>query len=178
VILIPEIPYRIESVVSAIQRRTTSGSNFSIIAVAEGARDEHADRHYRSLEKRRRNAPKGIERDALDQELAALDADHTGHSLRLAQKLESLTGLETRVSILGYVQRGGTPHPIDRVLGARLGNAGADLVAKGEFGVMVAAKGDLTQPVPLEKVAARLNTVPLEHPLVETARNVGTCLGE
>ncbi len=178
VILIPEIPYRIESVVAAIQRRTESGTNFSIIAVAEGARDVHGDRHYRSLAKRRRNAPKGIERDALDQEIASLDRDHTGHSLRLAQKLESLTGLETRVSILGYVQRGGTPHPIDRLLGARLGNAGADLVAKGEFGVMVAARGDLTEPVELAKVAARLNTVPLEHPLVATARNVGTCLGE
>jgi 6-phosphofructokinase len=178
VVLIPEIPYRIESIVTAIQRRTDSGTNFSIVAVAEGARDEHADRHYRSLEKRRRNASKGIERDALDQELAALDADHTGHSLRLARKLESLTGLETRVSILGYVQRGGTPHPIDRVLGARLGNAGAELVARGEFGVMVAARGDMTEPVPIEKVAARLSTVPLDHPLVATARNVGTCLGD
>lgn len=178
VILIPEIPYRIESIVAAIQRRTESGTNFSIIAVAEGARDVHADRHYRSLEKRRKNAPKGVERDALEQELAELDADHTGHSLRLARKLESLTGLETRGSILGYVQRGGTPHPIDRVLGARLGNAGADLVAKGEFGVMVAAAGDATRSVPIAKVAARLNTVPLEHPLVATARNVGTCLGD
>jgi len=178
VILIPEIPYRIESVVAAIQRRTGSGSNFSIIAVAEGARDIHADRHYRSLEKRRRSAPRGIERDALDQEIAALEADHTGHSLRLAQKLESLTGLETRVSILGYVQRGGTPHPIDRVLGARLGNAGADLVAKGEFGVMVAASGHTTRSVPLELVASHLNTVPLDHPLVATARAVGTCLGD
>jgi ATP-dependent phosphofructokinase / diphosphate-dependent phosphofructokinase len=178
VILIPEIPYRIESIVAAIRKRTESGANFSIIAVAEGARDVHADRHYRSLEKRRRSAPKGIEREALEQEIATLDADHTGHSLRLAQKLENLTGLETRVSILGYVQRGGTPHPIDRVLGARLGNAGADLVAKGEFGVMVAARGDLTEPVLISKVAARLNTVPLEHPLVATARNVGTCLGE
>ena len=178
VILIPEIPYRIESVVAAIRRRTDSGSNFSIIAVAEGARDIHADRHYRSLEKRRRNAPRGIERDALDQEIASLEADHTGHSLRLAQKLEALTGLETRVSILGYVQRGGTPHPIDRVLGARLGNAGAELVAKGEFGVMVAASGDTTRSVPLELVASHLNTVPLDHPLVATARAVGTCLGD
>ncbi len=178
VILIPEIPYRIESIVAAIQRRTASGTNFSIIAVAEGARDVHADRHYRSLEKRRKLAPKGVERDALDHELASLDADHTGHSLRLAQKLQTLTGLETRGSILGYVQRGGTPHPIDRVLGARLGNAGADLVARGEFGVMVAAAGDQTRSVPIEKVAARLNTVPLDHPLVATARNVGTCLGD
>ena len=180
VILIPEIPYRIESVVGAIKRRTESGTNFSIVAVAEGAQRR----------RRRTGATPGIEcapqgdrprhpeRDAADAELAAFDADHTGHSLRLARQLEALTGLESRVSILGYVQRGGTPSPIDRVLAARLGNAGADLVAEGTFGVMVAAEGDETRAVPLELVGGRLKTVPLDHPLVATARNVGTCLGD
>ncbi len=178
VILIPEIPYRIEAVVAAIRRRTESGTNFSIVAVAEGARDIDAAAHYRALETRRKSAPRGLERDAVEAELASFDADHTGHSLRLARKLESLTGLESRVTILGYVQRGGTPSPIDRVLAARLGNAGADLVAAGTFGVMVAAHGDGTRTVPLELVGGRLNTVPLDHPLVATARNVGTCLGD
>ena len=178
VILIPEIPYRIEAVVAAIRRRTASGTNFSIVAVAEGARDIDAAAHYRALQARRRAAPRGLERDAVEAELASFDSDHTGHSLRLAGKLEALTGLETRVSILGYVQRGGTPSPIDRVLAARLGNAGADLVAQGTFGVMVAAAGDGTRTVPLEVVGGQLKTVPLDHPLVATARNVGTCLGD
>lgn len=178
VVLVPEIPYRVESVVAAIRRRTASGTNFSIVAVAEGARDVETDRRFRALEAARRAAPRGPERDAARAAMDAFDADHTGHSLRLARQLEALTGLESRVSILGYVQRGGTPSPIDRVLGARLGHAGAELVAAGTFGVMVAAKGERTRPVPLERVAGRLKTVPLDHPLVETARHVGTCLGD
>jgi 6-phosphofructokinase 1 len=179
VILIPEIPYRIESVVSAIRRRTASGTNFSIIAVAEGAQDVETNRRYLGMVARRKATEVGSpERAVADAELAAFDADHTGHSLRLARQLEVLTGLESRVSILGYVQRGGTPSPIDRVLAARLGNAGADLVAEGTFGVMVAAEGEGTRTVPLEKVGGRLKIVPLDHSLVATARNVGTCLGD
>ncbi len=178
VILIPEVPYRIESVVGAIRRRTESGTNFSIIAVAEGAQDVDTNLRYQGLVARRRATTRGPERDAADAELAAFDADHTGHSLRLARQLEALTGLESRVSILGYVQRGGTPSAADRVLAARLGNAAADLVAAEVSGVMVAALGDGTATVPLEDVAGKLRTVPLDHPLVETARNVGTCLGD
>ena len=162
----------------AIRRRTESGTNFSIVAVAEGAQDVETNLRYQGLEARRHATARGPERDAADAELAAFDADHTGHSLRLARQLETLTGLESRVSILGYVQRGGTPSPVDRVLAARLGKAGADLVAAGTFGVMVASAGDTTRTVPLKAVGGRLRTVPLGHPLVETARSVGTCLGD
>jgi 6-phosphofructokinase 1 len=179
VILIPEVPYRIDSVVGAIRRRTESGTNFSIVAVAEGAQDVDTNLRYLGLVARRKATSSGSpERAAADAELAAFDADHTGHSLRLARQLEALTGLESRVSILGYVQRGGTPAPADRVLAARLGNAGADLVAEGTFGVMVASEGDGTRTVPLDKVGGRLKTVPADHPLVATARNVGTSLGD
>ncbi len=179
VILIPEIPYRIESVVGAIRRRTESGTNFSIIAVAEGAQDVETNLRYTGMVSRRKATSSGTpERAVADAEIAAFDADHTGHSLRLAHQLEALTGLESRVSILGYVQRGGTPSAMDRVLAARLGNAGADLVAEGTFGVMVASDGDRTRTVPLEDVAGRLKLVPLDHALVATARNVGTCLGD
>ena len=178
VILIPEIPYDVDSVVAAIRRRTRVGTNFSIVAVAEGARDLAGDLAYRQLLARRSKAANPDEKIALDAELVAFDADHTGHSLRLARQLEALSGLESRVSILGYVQRGGTPSPIDRLLAARLGNAGADLVAAGVFGVMVGAAGDETRPVPLERVAGRRKTVPLDHPLIATARNVGTSFGD
>jgi 6-phosphofructokinase len=179
VILIPEIPYRIDSVVGAIRRRTESGTNFSIIAVAEGAQDVETNLRYTGMVSRRKATASGTpERAVADAEIAAFDADHTGHSLRLAHQLEALTGLESRVSILGYVQRGGTPAAMDRVLAARLGNAGADLVAEGTFGVMVASEGDRTRTVPLENVAGKLKLVPLDHPLVATARNVGTCLGD
>ncbi len=178
VILIPEIPYDIDAVVAAIKRRTRQGTNFSIVAVAEGARDAANARAYRDALARREIVRGEAEKEVAEAELAAYDADHTGHSLRFAHQLEELTGLESRVTILGYVQRGGTPSPVDRLLAARLGNAGADLVARGTFGVMVAAAGDDTRAVPLELVAGRRKTVPLDHSWIETARHVGTCLGD
>jgi len=98
--------------------------------------------------------------------------------LRLAKQLEELTHLESRVTILGYVQRGGTPSAADRILATRLGSACGDLISKGQYGVMVAARGDNTEPVPLEKVAGKRKCVAPDHTWVQTARHVGTCLGD
>jgi 6-phosphofructokinase 1 len=133
---------------------------------------------YRAAYERRAAATDRPQKEAIDKVLAAFEADQTGHSLRLAKRLEELTGLESRPTILGYVQRGGTPSPVDRLLAAQLGNAAADLVARGRFGVMVAAHRDGTRAVPIEKVAGHLSTVPLDHLLLQTARHVGTCLGD
>jgi len=98
--------------------------------------------------------------------------------MRLAKQLEDLTQLESRVTILGYVQRGGTPSAADRLLATRLGSACGDLIHEGIFGVMVAARGEGTEPVPLEKVAGKRKAVPPDHQWVETARRVGTCMGD
>jgi 6-phosphofructokinase len=178
VILLPEIPYDLEVVAAAIKRRTKQGTNFSIVAVAEGARDVTDAQRLEATEARRREASSREEKDAIDAELAALDGEQQDHTFRLAHRLEELTGLESRVSILGYVQRGGTPSPADRLLAARLGDAGADLVARGIFGVMVGSDGEDTRPVPLEMVAGHRKVVPLDHPWIRTARDVGTCLGD
>ncbi len=124
VILIPEVPYELDAVVAAIKRRKRKGSNFSIVAVAEGARDVESAREYADLIARREATDDEAEKRSLDATIAALDADHTGHSLRLARRLEELTGLESRPTVLGYVQRGGTPSPVDRLLATRLGNTG------------------------------------------------------
>ena len=94
------------------------------------------------------------------------------------QKLECLTGLELRVTILGYVQRGGTPSAMDRLIATQLGAATTDLIASGEAGVMVAIKNEKTVPVPLNEVVDKRRTVPLDHYWVEMARQVGTCLGD
>ena len=99
-------------------------------------------------------------------------------TLRLARKLEQLTGLEARPTILGHLQRGGAPSAADRILATRLGTACADLIAKGAFGVMVAAKGEATRPVKLEEVAGKVKTVPPDHPLILSARRVGTNFGD
>jgi 6-phosphofructokinase 1 len=111
-------------------------------------------------------------------EITALEVRHQGNTLRLATQLEELTHLESRLTILGYVQRGGTPCAEDRILATRLGSACADLINKGKFGVMVAARGDHTEPVPLDQVAGKLHLVPPDHSWVEAARRVGTCLGD
>ena len=178
VILIPEIPYRVESIAEAIRRRSRSGTNFSIVAVAEGARSVEDAATFNSVEERLAATKDPVERAAAKAELAALDAQHAGNTLRLASELEALTGLESRLSILGYVQRGGTPSGVDRLLATRLGSAAADLVKAGHFGVMVAARADGTQPVPIEDVAGRRKPVPPDHSWVVTGRHVGTSLGD
>ena len=178
VILIPEIPYRVEAVAAAIKGRVRRGTNFSIVAVAEGARDVEDARALVAAEMRVQQAKDPGARDAAKAAVALLEAQHAGNTLRLARQLEELTGLESRLSILGYVQRGGTPSPVDRLLATRVGSAAADLVQSGTFGVMVAARRDGTKPVPLEEVAGRRKVVPPDHSWIAAARQVGTCLGD
>jgi 6-phosphofructokinase 1 len=178
VILIPEIPYNVEKIVEAIKRRSRRGTNFSILAVAEGAMSVDDARAFKAAENKRERARTVHDKKEAKNELAVLEQRHTGNTMRLARQLEELTHLESRVTILGYVQRGGTPSAADRLLASRLGAACADLVNDGVFGVMVAARGDGTEPVPLEKVAGKRKIVPPDHPWVEAARKVGTCLGD
>ena len=178
VILLPEIPYDVSKIAEAIRRRSKQGTNFSIVAVAEGAMSLEDARAFRAAEAKKERARSKVQRQAANLELDALEAKHAGNTLRLARQLEELTELESRVTILGYVQRGGTPSAADRLLATRLGTACADLIRAGVFGVMVAARGDGTEPVALEKVAGKRKTVPLEHPWIESARRVGTCFGD
>jgi len=179
VILIPEIPYDVDSVAEAIRARARGGKPFSIVAVAEGAvskQDLAAIAAARAKGSRSVKARDGRKLD--DQEADAAELLYADRTLRLAKKLEALTGLEARVTILGHVQRGGSPSAADRLLATRLGTACADLIAKGTYGVMVAAKGDGTRPVKLEDTAGKVKTVPLDHPWIGSARRVGTNLGD
>jgi 6-phosphofructokinase len=178
VILLPEIPYDVGRIAQAIRQRSKHGTNFSIVAVAEGAMSMEDAHAFRLSEKKQTNSRNKLEQRAAKLELKALESKHAGNTLRLARQLEQLTQLESRVTILGYVQRGGTPSAADRLLATRLGTSCADLIHEGVFGVMVAARGNGAEPVPLEKVAGKLKTVPLDHPWVESARRVGTCLGD
>ncbi len=177
-ILIPEIPYDVDKISEAIKRRSRHGTNFSIVAVAEGAMSRDDARTMDAAEKKLERARTLHDKKEAKVELAALEVRHTGNTMRLAKQLEEHTQLESRVTILGYVQRGGTPSAADRLLATRLGSACGDLINEGVFGVMVAARGDGTEPVPLEKVAGKRKAVPINHPWIETARHVGTCLGD
>ncbi len=178
VILIPEIPYTVSIIAAAIKNRVRRGTNFSIVAVAEGARTVEDARALAAAEARADRAKDPTAREAAKAEIALLETQHIGNTLRLAHQLEQLTGLESRVTILGYVQRGGTPSSVDRLLATRIGSAAADLVAAGTFGVMVAARGDGTEAVPLEQVAGKRKVVPPDHTWLVAARHVGTCLGD
>jgi ATP-dependent phosphofructokinase / diphosphate-dependent phosphofructokinase len=195
VILLPEIPYDINKVSEAILRRSRGGKHFSIIAVSEGAMSiedaqflaksetEKAEEKKKKKEKETLEEPKkekkekkvkeGKEGDGED-----VDSYATSKTFKLARQLEALTGLESRVTILGYLQRGGAPSAGDRLLATRLGTACAALVEEGKYGVMVASRGDGTEPVPIEEVAGNRKIVPADHPWIESARRVGTCLGD
>ncbi|MDR0488626.1 MAG: 6-phosphofructokinase [Propionibacteriaceae bacterium] len=178
IILIPEIPYTVESVTATIKSRIARGSTFSVIAVAEGARDttDTADTEAANLLVKTASTPEAVR--AAKTHLANVEDSQREHTFKLARELEAATGLETRVSILGYVQRGGTPSAEDRLLATRLGSATADHVAAGEFGILCAARGQDTEPVPLEEVAGKSKLVPTDHHWIETARKIGTGLGD
>jgi ATP-dependent phosphofructokinase / diphosphate-dependent phosphofructokinase len=178
VILIPEVPYDLERVAAAIRRRSKLGTNFSIIGVAEGARSVEDAAAFATALKRKARAKTQEEREYAKLRLAELEQEHAGNTLRLARQLEGLTGLEARVTILGYVQRGGTPSFGDRLLATRLGTACVDLIARGASGVMVASQGQGVRTVPIAKVAGSLKLVPRDHLWVSAARSVGTCLGD
>ena len=98
--------------------------------------------------------------------------------MRVSAELEELTGLESRVTILGHVQRGGQPSAFDRLLATQLGTACAELIDGKQYGVMVGLRGQVTVAVPLEEVVGKRKTVPADHPWIESAKRVGTCLGD
>ena len=181
VILIPELPYSIDSVADAILHRVKNGKNFSIVAVAEGAMSVEEAAVVASVHSRIETAASRGDKKARKEakaELRRMEADRDDHTLKLARMLEEKTGLESRPTILGHLQRGGTPSAADRLLATRLGTACADLIAQGVTGVMVAARGEGTQAMPLNEVAGRKKLVPLDHPWIESARKVGTNLGD
>ncbi len=178
VILLPEMPYNIEKVAEAIRERGRTGKHFSIVAVAEGAMTRREAAALREVDDMKREAKGKAQRKKAKAALADWQKRHNGNTIRLASQLEQLTGLESRVTILGYVQRGGSPSAEDRLLATRLGTACVELINEGEFGVMVAARGGGTEPVPLEKVAGKRKTVPLDHPWITSAKLVGTSLGD
>ena len=171
VALIPEIPYDINKAAEAINKRKAAGKKFSIVVVSEGAHpiDEQAVSH----------SAEGID------EHAGISIKFGGEGTRVAKKLQELTGLESRCTILGYMQRGGTPTAYDRVLSTKYGAKAMELAMEGKFGKL--------DCVPLEIVVgenkeigavqggtaeSNVRYVTMDHELVKTARDIGICLGD
>lgn len=144
-ILIPEVPFDLEQVCREIQKRRERGKDFSIVVVAEGAQPKENGLITQSEEK-----------DAFGH----VRLGGIGHYL--GREIEKRTGLETRVTVLGHTQRGGSPTAYDRILATRFGIAAIDLIREGQFGLMVSLQGNKIVPVPLEKAVAQLKTVDME----------------
>ena len=178
VILIPEIPYDIDKIADAICRRSKSGKHFSIVAVSEGAMPKGAAKVFHELEEKKRLSKNAAEKKKVSVELQKTRAQLSNHTMQIAEQLEKLCNIESRVTILGHVQRGGTPSAVDRILATKLGTACSTLINKDHYGVMVADHCGNTRTVPLEDVVGKRKIVPSDHPWISSARLVGTCLGD
>ena len=160
VILIPEIPYDTAKVADAVMRREISGKRFIIVVVAEGA------------------FPKGGTLTHIEPKKPGREQRLGGVGERVASAVSELTGKETRLVVLGHLQRGGAPTTFDRVLGTRFGAAAARLVRKGAFGRMVALIPPDVESVPIAEAISRVKTVPVDCDTVESAREIGISFGD
>lgn len=178
VILIPEMPYEIESVAQAVIDRGRAGKHFSIIAIAEGCMTRKESETIEALALEKANASGKEEKQAISEKLTAFHRQHILHTQTLAEEVERLTNYETRMTILGHIQRGGSPSPADRSLATRLGTACAQYLADGGSGDMMSVSGSEIVPVPLEEVAGQKKLVTPDHPLVKAANLLGTSFGQ
>lgn len=161
IILIPEIPYDIEHVVGAIQRRTEQGKRFSILAVAEGAiSKEDAMLTKKELKAKQKKSL------------------YPSISYKVGKEIEEKTGQEIRITVPGHTQRGGSPCAYDRVISSRLGAAAAQLIKKEQYGYMVGIKNNEIVPVPLAEVAGKLKVVQPDSSIIKEAKSLGICFGD
>jgi len=160
VILLPEIPYHIDKICETVKYRSQKGRQFSIIIVAEGAKPIGG---------------KVVVKRVVKESTDPIRLGGIGH--HLAYEIETKTNLECRVTVLGHLQRGGTPSSFDRVLATRYGVKAAELCYDCAGGVMVALHGSEIVAVPLSDVGGKTRLVESNHPLIDVAKSVGTCMG-
>ncbi len=160
VILIPEIPFRIGNVNAKIEARKAAGSRFSLIVVAEGCKIQEDDPVWRA----HKNEPRFVAKMNVGNLIGALISLEGKH--------------EVRVTVLGHLQRGGSPSPFDRLLSTRLGVAAVDLVAQKQFGRMVCLKGNEISSCTLDEAVGRMKTVPRDCEMVRAARAIGISFGD
>lgn len=160
IILIPEIPYDLDEVVRAVERRDKAGKRFTILAVAEGAiSKEDAKLSKKEYKEKLKNSK------------------YPSISYELANQIQERTGKEIRITVPGHTQRGGSPCPYDRVLSTRLGAAAAQLILDKNYGNMVGIVNGEIKPVPLEEVAGRLKTIDPDSSIIKEAKAVGISFG-
>jgi 6-phosphofructokinase 1 len=178
-VLIPELPYSVEAVIEAVVERKRQGKRFSIVAFAEGALStREAARREKLAGKKGASRAKGAA--GRSGKGRPVPAAHPEMSLsqRLTRQIEEGSGLETRLTALGHVMRGGTPTAADRTLATVLGSEAARLLSEGVSGVMVGIRGQTPVQVELAQVAGKRRSVPPDHPWVQTLRRLQICLGD
>ena len=163
IILIPEIPYDLDSVVAAIERRSVNGKGFTILAVAEGALPKEIAAMSKKEQKKA---------------LLALQDHYPSISYKLAADIQERTGTEIRVTVPGHTQRGGSPCPYDRILSTRIGSECAKLILEEDYGYMVGVAGTQIRKVPLGEVAGKLKTVDPKCQEIEDAKRIGISFGD
>ena len=163
IILLPEIPYDLDKVCAAIEKRHSHGKKFTILAVAEGA----ISREMAALKKKDRK--KAMEK---------LLKQYPSVSYKLAADITERLGSEVRVTVPGHVQRGGSPDPFDRVLSTKLGAYAAQLIVNEEYGYMVATVNNQIVKVPLEASAGQLKSVDPDDQTVQLAKYIGISFGD
>ena len=161
IILIPEIPYDIDKVIEAIDKRTQQGKGFTVLAVAEGA----ISKEVAAMSKK-------------EQKKYMENKNHPSVSYELAAAIQEKSGTEVRVTVPGHTQRGGSPCPYDRVLATRLGAAAADLILKEDYGYNVGIKNGNIRKVPLGEVAGKLKMVDPKADIIKEAKIVGISFGD
>ncbi len=159
VILIPEIPFDFENIVEKIRERAERGRYFTMIVVAEGAVEKNGERHVIGK--------------------AVGQAEQLGGvGEYVAKKLNELTGQESRHVVLGHLQRGGSPSSTDRLLSLRLGAEAIRAVSEGDFNKLIVTCGSELKRIPISDIAGKTKSVPLDGDVVQTARDIGICLGD
>jgi len=160
-ILLPEIPYQIDKVVAKIEERKAAGKTFSIVVVAEGAK------------------PVGGELSVARVVKESFDTIRLGGAgEKVARVIEEITGIESRNTTLGYLQRGGSPTAFDRVLATRYGVAAAESCLRGEYNVMMSLQDDRIKPVDLQIAGSGSRNVPLDFELIRVGRELGIAFGD
>ncbi|MBI9046333.1 MAG: ATP-dependent 6-phosphofructokinase [Anaerolineaceae bacterium] len=178
VILIPEIPYDLDIISNAIIKRNKAGKRFSIIAIAAGAISKDIITFIDRSRKLSNDSKTGLAKEMAEDRLSKIRWDYKDNTILLANQLEKQTGLDTRVSILGYLLRGGVPSAGDRMLATRMGTACANLIMKNKSGVMVALRNGQITDISLSEVVNKNRSVPLDHDWILSAKSVGTCMGD
>jgi len=161
VILIPEIPYRVDSILNSLSERHASGKNFSILAIAEGALSEEEAKMSKKEFKKYRSK-----------------MEYSTVSYRLAKEINDNLGLETRVTIPGHQQRGGSPSPYDRVLSTMIGAFAANMIANEDYGKTVSIINNKAVATPLEEVAGKLKLVDKNEEKIITGKLIGVNFGD